>query len=186
MAGVAAIYAQALLQLADERGKRRAIIEDCVELARVLHEQPTLLTVLDDPRVGRDGAKRALAASLNGKIQVETLDLLRLLVDRNRLRDAAAIVSEVVRQAGVDEGVVHVVATTAASLSPAAAERLQQGMKRALGAGATVRGEVDPKLIGGLTLRVGDMLVDGSVRRQLSEMKNLMLSAPADQRLWDG
>ncbi|MBA3845101.1 MAG: ATP synthase F1 subunit delta [Planctomycetes bacterium] len=183
---VAGIYAQALIDLAEERGKRPAVVDDCRELARVLTEDASILAGLEDPRVGKERAKLALAEGLGTSIQKETLDLVRLLIDRNRLRDLPAIAREAVRLAERAAGVVHIAATTATELSPSARSALDAGLKRAFGPGVVLHAAVDAGLIGGVTLRVDDTFVDGSVRRQLSEMKNVILNAPVDQRLWEG
>jgi F-type H+-transporting ATPase subunit delta len=181
---VAAVYAQALLELADERGKRSAIVDDCRALAQSLSEQPELFSGVDDPRLGKHKAKDVLTKALDGKVQKETADLVRLLVDRNRIGDLKAIAGELVERAEKSAGVVHVTATTATDLSSDAQQHLQAGLKRALGNGVVLHSQTDPAIIGGLTLRVGDTYVDGSVRRQLSDMKSAILNAPVSATLW--
>lgn len=183
---VAAVYAQALLELADERGNRAAIVEDCRELQRTLNEQPDLFDGLEDPRVGKDRAKDVVNQALNGKVAREVADLVRLLIDRNRLRDLKSIVAEAVSRAERAAGVVHITATTAQPLSAQSESALTSSLKRAFGQGAVLHAETDPKLIGGLTLLVEGVHVDGSVRRQLANMKNLILNAPVSPGLWQG
>lgn len=184
-ASVAAVYAQALLELADERGARAAVVEDCRQLAAALHEQPRLLRELDDPKVAREQAKAVIAQAFAGKLRQETLDLLRLLVDRGRLGEVRAIARAVVDRAERAASVVHVTATTAEPMGAGVEGRLVAGLRTALGPGAVLHARVDPTLIGGLTLRIDDTLVDGSVRRQLAEMKNLILESPVRSDLWD-
>jgi F-type H+-transporting ATPase subunit delta len=75
--------------------------------------------------------------------------------------------------------------TTARAPSAAALEQLTAALRRVLGFGAVVQTSVDPALIGGLTMRVDDLFVDGSVRRHLGEMKNRILGAPVSDKLWD-
>ncbi len=186
---VAGVYAQALLELSDERGKRAGVVESCRGLAGT-SERDTALTQgliaqLDDPRLGKDKAKAALKASLAGKVEPEVSDLLLLLVDRNRLGDAQAILREVVRIADAQAGTVRVDVVTAQPLSAGASTRLADGLKRTLGPGAFVSASVDAKLIGGMTVRVGDVYVDGSVKRQLAEMKAKILEAPISENLWN-
>jgi F-type H+-transporting ATPase subunit delta len=183
---VASVYAQALLELADERGRRAEVVDDCRELVELLRQQPDVFAGLADPRVGKARAKDVLGIALNGKVKQETFDLVRLLVDRNRLRDLPAIAAEVIARAERQAGTVHVTATTAEALSSPAQSRLTDSLKRLLGQGVVLHTATDPSLIGGLTLRVADLYVDGSVRRQLAEMKSLILNAPLRPDLWDG
>jgi len=183
-ATVAAVYAQALLEVADEHGARVVVVEDCRELARVLAAHSDLLTSVQDPRVGKVRAKQALTAALSASIRSELMTLVLVLVDRNRLSDLPAILGEAVRRAEVDAGVVHVTATTASDLSGGARNQLASALATAIGPGVVLHTATDPALLGGVTLRIGDTYVDGSVRRQLSEMKSVMLSVPVDGRLW--
>jgi F-type H+-transporting ATPase subunit delta len=184
---VAAVYAQAVLDLADERGKRPDVVEDCRELARVFRENPQALAGLDDPRVGKDKAKAVLRQAFGSSISREIVDLVNLMIDRNRLRDIPAVIAEAVRLAEKAAGVVHVLATTAVPLSTTGQARLMDGLKRVLGQGVVLKTEIDPALIGGLTVRVEDMYIDGSVRRQLDAVKTKILEAPLiGGRLWEG
>lgn len=186
---VAGVYAQALLELADEKSRRDAVVESCRGLAGTTDRDAALSTALvaqlDDPRLGKDNAKRTLEGALAGKVEPEVLDLLKLLVDRNRLGDATAILREAVRIADAQAGRVRVDVVTAAPLSPASLARLDAGLKQTLGPGAAVVERVDSALIGGMTVRVGDVFVDGSVRRKLNDMKSKILDVPVGETLWD-
>ncbi len=176
-ATVPGVYAQGLLEVAAERGVQPAVIESCRALAEAL--APEALAALDDPRVGKIRAKEALAAVLKDHPQV-VIDLLRLLVDRNRLAEAPVILHEAVARAEAAAGVVRVRVTAARPLAAALTQRLIA----AVGGKADITEVVNPALIGGATVRVGDRLVDASVKRQLSEMHNRMINAPLSDALW--
>jgi ATP synthase F1 delta subunit len=182
-ATVAGVYATALLEVADERGNRAAVVRDCRDLPDVLPAEQ--LARLDDPRLGKKQAKETLVSILSGKTEKEVLDLLLLLVDRNRLPDAIAIAQEAVRLAEADVGLVHVKVTTATALSETTARTLGDQVGRVLGGSAQVTRTVDAQLIGGLTMRVGDVFIDGSVRRHLDEMRKRIIDTPLQaQQLW--
>jgi F-type H+-transporting ATPase subunit delta len=74
--------------------------------------------------------------------------------------------------------------TTAAPLSPESSAQVTDAMHRCFGANARVETSVDAALVGGLTIRSGDTLVDGSVRRSIADMKAAMLNAPVGAGLW--
>jgi F-type H+-transporting ATPase subunit delta len=182
-ATVAGVYAEALLELADERGKRTAVVESCRVLIDALDDES--ISQLDNPRIGKERALEALKAALTGKLEQEVLDLLLLLVERNRLADAPQIAGEAVRIAEAEVGLVRIQVTTAAPLATSGAANLGASIKRIFGPGALITTSSDPALIGGLTVRNGDLLVDGSVRRHLAEIKNSILTIPLTDRLWD-
>ena len=180
---VAGVYAQALLELADERGKRTAVVGSCRDLADLL--SAALIASLDDPRVGKAHAKEALKKALAGQVEAEVVDLLLLLIDRNRLADAPAIIAEAVRSAEVQVGLVRVRVTSAHPLTAAESGLIGERLKRALGPGVVIEAATDPALIAGMVLRFGDTQVDASVRRQLADMKQSILAAPVGTQLWD-
>lgn len=176
-ATVPGVYAQALLEVARERGTAAAVVAACQELAGAF--SAATLAELDDPRVGKARAKDALRGVLADRPK-EVVDLLALLVDRNRLADAPTILRETVRRAEAAEGVVRIKVVAARPL-PA---ELSQRLAAAVGGKADLAVAVDPSLIGGAMVRVGDRLVDGSVKRQLREMHNRMINAPLSDALW--
>jgi F-type H+-transporting ATPase subunit delta len=183
-ATVAGVYATALLEVADERGSRAQVVQDCRDLTDSLtHDH---LASLDDPRLGKVHAKAALTGLFTGKLAKETLDLLLLLVDRNRLADAPAIVRETVRLAEEQVGLKRIQVTTATPLSPAVTESLRLKLKERLqGSSVVMVSQVDPALIGGITFRLDDLFIDGSVRRHLGEMRRVMLAAPLpSKQMW--
>lgn len=181
-ATVAGVYAQALLELADERGKRTGVVESCREAADAL--TTALIAQLDDPRLGKAKAKDALRGALAGKVEQEVVDLLLLLIDRNRLPDAPSILAEAVRGAEAAVGLLHVHAVTAHPLTQSQRDLLTTRLKQDLGPGVILHASVDPTLIAGLTLRFGDTMIDASTRRMLAEMKQAILDAPVSAQLW--
>jgi F-type H+-transporting ATPase subunit delta len=176
-ATVSGVYAQALLDVAIERGTRAVVVDGCRDLATALTADA--LATLDDPRVGKARAKEALRAVLASQPK-EIIDLLQMLVDRNRLAEAPVILAEVVRRAEAADGFVNVRVVSARPLS----DDLSQRLVAAVGGKAKIAVAVEPSLIGGATVRVGDRLVDASVKRQLREMHNRMITAPLSDALW--
>jgi F-type H+-transporting ATPase subunit delta len=179
---VAGVYAASLLAVASDRGSTAAVIEACRILAKSLSVE--LIAELDSPRLGKAKAKAVLAAALTDA-PVEISDLLQLLVDRDRLADAPAILNEAVDRQEAAAGVRHVQVRTATPLTGIALERFQTRIRNQYGEQAVIDQTVDPALKGGLTVRVGDFYLDASVRRRLIEMKQRILSTPLrDDVLW--
>ena len=175
------VYASALIELARERGTIDAVIASCRKLAEAM--APEALRQLDNPRITRQDAKRVLGATVAQEPK-EITDLLQLLVDRNRLDQAAAIMHEVVRLYEEQQGIVHVHVTIAADFTEAFKQRVIERIRSRNGAGAILDLSIDPALIGGFTSRIGDQYVDASGRRVLAEMRRAMLATPLADSLW--
>jgi len=180
-ATVPGVYASALLAVARERGVVDAVVEASRELALAL--SPALLRGLDNPRVGKAKAKQALNESL-GAVPREVRELLLLLVDRNRLADAPAILAEVTTQHELDVGIVHVKLTTAVAIDDTLRDRLIDRIKNNQGALAVLDQSVDGSLIGGFTARIGDRYLDASVKRSVSDLRKSIEAVPLSDALW--
>lgn len=174
---VPAVYATALLELARERGSYEAVVAACRGLQADFPAQA--LADLDDPRIGKARAKELVRAAFAGQPR-ELVDFFQLLVDRNRLQDARAIVEEVDELDDAAKGVLEVFLSVAASLGQTARVRLEQSLRQRYGERFELITTVDPRLFAGFTLRVGDRFVDGSARRKLNEMKAMILATPLD------
>ena len=179
---VAGVYAQALLALADERGNLMQVVDDCREALDGL--SAGLLSQLNDPRLGKDKAKDVVRAAFTGKVSQEVVDLIQLLIDRNRLSDAPAIFAESIKLAEATLGLVRVHAVTTHPITASELNLLTDRLKKAIGPGVMVQASNDPALIAGLTLRFGDTMLDVSARRMLTDMKKTILTAPVGAQLW--
>lgn len=123
-------------------------------------------------KLGGASAKAALVTSLLGaKVSPQTLAIVRHIVQQPRghrigelLRNAAAIVAD---QAGLSVAVV----TSAAPIAPAQLTRLQKGLAASYGRELKLNLVVDPGIIGGLRVQVGDDVIDGTIARKLNDLR---------------
>jgi len=122
-------------------------------------------------KLGTDEAKSALVASLLGNASPQTVAIVRQLVLQPRgrrigelLRNAASIVAD---QAG--ESIATV--TSATPIGAAQLKRLQKGLAASFGRDLAINLVVDPSIIGGLRVQVGDDVIDGTVARKLAELR---------------
>jgi F-type H+-transporting ATPase subunit delta len=181
---IAGVYATALLELAHERGSYDAVVAGCRGLQADFPAQA--LADLDDPRVGKARAKECLR-SLFANQPKELVDFFQLLVDRDRLRDARAIVELVDDLDDAARGVTEVMLTVASPLGEQGLARLERSLRSRFGDKFELITSVEPALVAGFTMRVGDRFIDASSRRKFNEMRSAMLAAPLnDDQLWVG
>jgi F-type H+-transporting ATPase subunit delta len=168
---VARRYAQALYQEAEAAGKAERVDAD-VDTLRAGFEGSRELTRLFASPVVPVERKRAVADRLFAeRVDPLTLRLVRLLLDKGR----EALLPAVARAYGElrDEraGVVEAHVRTAFPLGPDEADDLRAALERSTGQKVRLRLEVDPALIGGLVVRVGDTVYDGSARHHLDRLR---------------
>ena len=174
MARAARRYARAIFELAQEEGK--ADQWSCqLALLRSVLEQPEARAVFDDPF--QTAARRMEAAGLLGieGIGPEAMNLLRLLVGSHRTKVIGEVVDQFEVLADEAAGRVRATATTAVELASVDRERISKKLADNLGKEVRLDVKVDPAILGGLVLQVGDRLIDASVAGKLSQLRRRVL-----------
>jgi len=174
---VARNYAEALFALGE---KHEAIEEfgDGIEfVARLIDENPDFRLFLATPRVSAEEKKDLIRKVFGNEIPGKLLNFLLITVDKGRQRRLRQIADEY--HALVDEhfGRVHVEVSVARSITDRTLETLQQGLSELLGKTVMPHVRVRPELLGGVVVRAGDTIYDGSLRRRLSGMRRRLLAA---------
>ncbi len=171
LAGVVAEnYAKALSDLAQESGQVDEIGQELAQLVELVHAQPDLAGLFAHKVI--DPARRARTIETLFKDRVSPIVLSTLLVlnRKGRLEALPAIGAAYDRLAKEKRGEVDVDVYTAKPLSPAQAEKVAAGISRSLGKKAILQQHTDPKLIGGLKVRIGDKLIDSSIAARLRKL----------------
>jgi F-type H+-transporting ATPase subunit delta len=174
--GVAAKrHAQAVFQLALERGELEKWLEDLKTIATTLSE-PQLMAILESPKVHLDEKMDLISRCLPGVGQL-ALNLVYLLVARRRLRLIDQIVSEYQRLADAYQGLEHAEVTTAIPLDEEDKKRLSERLAELTGTRIMLTTKVDPDVIGGFVVRIGDRLIDGSTKNKLDSLRKSLVEA---------
>jgi len=173
----AVIYAQSLLELAEEKGQTDAIGTDLASLADAIANDPGLKLFTIDPSVSMGQRSALLKRAFEGKISPLLLNFLGVLNAKGRLNVLTEISDAYQHLQDEKNGKIEVDVTVAQRLSQDQLDLVQQKVSSALGKKAVVQQFVDDSIIGGLTLRVEDKLIDASVKYQLEAMKEQLLAA---------
>jgi F-type H+-transporting ATPase subunit delta len=147
-----------------------------LDLAAGVLEDPVVARGLNDPTVATDVREQALQAGFGGQVNGPVLNLLRLLVRRGRIEDLPRVAAEFRRLDNIRLGITPARAVSAAPLKPAEVRALTARLEQMTGGRIELEQEVDPSLLGGLVVRVGDRLIDGSVRGRLERLRNQLVS----------
>ncbi len=171
-------YARAVFELAQEQ---KAIDAWSGRLAavRALLEVPELAAVLANRAIPGDERANLLRAAAQSTLDDDALHLAELLLENGRLGQVDGIVDEFDRLVDAAEGRVRATATTAVELSEDERRRLEQDLADRFGGKVKLETAVDPDILGGLVVRVGDHLVDASVRTRLQQLRRRLATAGA-------
>ena len=174
MAGSASRYARAVFELASEES---SIDEWSRELAliRVVLADPTVRAILANPSVSLESRLKAVDGLDLPGIGAQGLNLMRLLAARRRVEQMDEIVEHFEVLADDAAGRVRASVTTAIPLSEEERKKLAGDLSAQLGKDVRLVAEVDPAILGGLLLQVGDRLTDASVAGRLDQLRRRVL-----------
>lgn len=167
---VARRYAQAVLELALEGNNLAEWQRDLEALAQVWGET-RISARLDDPKLGRTRRMEEARAALQGRINPLALNLVLLLVDRGRAGLIPQIAAAFDRLERERERRVTAHVISAIPLTDVQQQRLIQQLSRRTDRTVDLEMRVDPSIIGGLIVRVGDQLIDASVAGRLRRIE---------------
>lgn len=173
---IAKRYATALMELGSEAGQLEQLVEEVAKVAGAYDTSKELRAVFDDPLVGI-AAKKAILADVASHLGVSqtTKNAVGLLLDRRRIRALPAIAERLREMADLKRGVVRAEVMTAMPLPEEYFERIQRELERITGSRVALDRKLDPTLICGVVVRVGDTVYDGSLVARVRQMKDTML-----------
>ncbi|MEM8680500.1 MAG: ATP synthase F1 subunit delta [Planctomycetota bacterium] len=180
---VGKIYAQALLGAAGSPSVADTTLSELGQLVNdVFAKAPQLEALLGSPRVSVDEKIGLLDKALSAQISPELLKFLKVVCQHDRLDCLRAIYREACSLQNREKGVLEVEMVTASAADPALVQNVKEALANKLGAKIDLRTSTDPNLIGGVMVRVGDKVLDASVKSKLKLVRAQAVSA-ASQRI---
>jgi F-type H+-transporting ATPase subunit delta len=173
--GLAGRYAQALFELATERGALDAVAGDLATVRQMLGESADLVRLVRSPVIKRDAAARAIGALAQGAgFNVLTGNFLGLLARNRRLFELSAMIAAFQRLLADSRGEIAAEVVSATPLAERHIAAVADALKAATGAKVALSTRVDPALLGGMIVRVGSRMVDSSLRTKLQKLELAM------------
>jgi F-type H+-transporting ATPase subunit delta len=168
-------YAEAAFQVAQRDGTLETWRAELDEAAAVTADEQ-VERMLANPAVALE-TRLEMAQSIFGKVVSKpVLNLIGLMLRRGRIDQLTRVAAEFRRLDNARQGITLATATSAAPLSPEDVRALTARMEQFTGGRVELDLQVDPSLLGGLVVRVGDRLIDGSVRGRLERLRNQLVS----------
>jgi len=173
---VARVYAQALFDAAGDAGAVEPVGRDLGDFVAALAASASLRDVLADPQVDTS-AKQRILAEITREGQPLVANTLQLLLERGRFGLVAELRAAYEALAAIAADLVKVEVTSAVELTAAARQKIAARVAGTAGRRVELAARVDPDIIGGLVLRVGDVIVDGSVQARIRQLRRRLATA---------
>ena len=171
-------YAKSILQLAEERKEVERIHQDFELIEATCESNPDFLNMLRSPLISSAKKQTILDLVFKGNLAEMTKQLIEIIVRKKRERylyDIAVRFGELYdRTHNITRGIL----TSAAPLSEEQRKTIKEMVEKQLQTTFKMEEKIDPELIGGFTLKVGDLLFDGSTSARLRDLKKEFLSNP--------
>ncbi len=175
VSGLAARYAAALFDLADERRILDEVASDLRQLRAMVQASPDLLRLIRSPILSRDEQSKGIGA-LAGASGLSSLvrDFLAVVARNRRLFAVPAMIEAFLAELAARRGEVTAEVIAAQPLSDAQHSALNEQLRRSVGSRISIDVRVDPGLIGGLVVKLGSRMVDGSIKSKLQRLQLAM------------
>ena len=170
------VYAEALLEAAKDEKRLDRVRKDFDEFAAALEGSEELQRFLQNPQIESETKRQALE-DLLAKSDELFLNLVRVLVDKNRIAELDQVHEEWGRLLAREERVLELELTTAVELSDKEAARVVKQIEETSGRSVVATRTVDPDLIGGLVVQAGSRRLDASVRGRLEQLREKLITA---------
>ena len=174
-ASLAGRYAIALFELANEQKQLDAVGESLAALKQALADSDDFRALTTSPLIGRDQAMRAVAASAGAmKLDPITTNFLGVLAKNRRLAQLGNVIRAFNLLAARHRGEITAEVTSAHKLDDGQVDAIRKNLRTRYGADIAVDLSVDPAILGGLVVKIGSRMIDGSIRTKLNTLAQAM------------
>jgi F-type H+-transporting ATPase subunit delta len=172
---IARVYAKAFMEVAAKSKDATALVDEVGSLVNdVLSRFPQLEDTLRSALISAEDKEQSLDRMLSGRASPLMLNFLKVLARHDRLAILRPIASILKKLDAERRGLTDVEVRVATPIDAALQSEIQNRLRKALGGEPVLHVEVDPSLIAGMVIRVGDRVYDGSVNTQLENARRAM------------
>ena len=192
MAERTAGYAAAIYELATAEGDLPRVEAELSSIARAIDASADLRSTLTDPALPLERKRAVIDDLLGTRASRTTITAINMVAGLNRFGELGEIARHLSVRSAASVGKKLAEVRSAVELDAATVQRLAAALEKQTGSAVEVRTVVDPSIMGGIVTRVGDTVIDGSVRSQLDSLRQalrnqyclLYTSDAADDYFW--
>ena len=168
---VAKVYGDALFAAALEAGRMDEMYEEICELRKILGENEDLQKLLDNPKIIREEKESVIENIFRGRVSDEIVELMKLMIAKGRYSQIESVFDYVIGLVKEEKKIGIAYIATAVELSEAQKEAVMQRLLQTTKYESfEMNYQVDASLIGGMVIRIGDRVVDTSIKTKLYEL----------------
>ena len=164
-------YAEALFRIVQAEGELETVEDELYRFGKLLESNHELKQALSDRKVARAERLQILEELLADKVSPHTISLVSFVVEQGRARQLPQILDELASIAAEARESVVAEVRSAVPLDQKQQTQMAQALSKATGKKVEVKNLVDPTVVGGVVAKVGETVIDGTVRRRLEQLK---------------
>jgi F-type H+-transporting ATPase subunit delta len=168
---VETVYAEALFELAREQGNTESVGKELAVLSTLFADNPDMVKVLGVPTIDGEEKANFIDKIFKGKVSDVTYNFIRLLTDKKRVSYLSSISDGFRDRVNDMNNVVEITVTSAAPLSADMRAKLKAKLEAAYKKSVTLAETVEPGILGGVIVRYGNTVLDGSVKTKLDVIR---------------
>jgi F-type H+-transporting ATPase subunit delta len=165
-------YAEALFGVARAEGTLGEVEDELFRFSQTLQGNDELRTALTDAGIPAARRQQIVEDLLGGRASSTTVALVSMVVGTGRARQLPSIIQKLVEMSAAEANKEVAEVRSAVPLTDDQRTRLAKALGQATGKDVEVKVVVDPSVLGGIVAKVGDTVIDGSVRRRLDQLRN--------------
>ena len=168
-------YALALYEVAKEKNKVDEYINDLREICDLIENNKDFYEVVKHPQISTKNKKRTFINIFKGKIDEELLSFLLILIEKDRILYLREKLNQMEKIDLERKNILSAVVKPAVPLLESEISDLQEKLEKQYNKKIIMATEIDKSLLGGVYVRVGNDVIDGTIKSKLEEMKDIML-----------
>jgi len=169
---VSKTYSEALFEVALESNTIDSLRDELKFVVATFNEYPKLYEIMLTPKVNIDEKKAVFNETFGDKISDELHNFVKILFDKKRGSDIKDIYAAFSDRVDAHNGIVNVIVETVVEVNETQMENLTTKLKAITGKEVRIVNKISPDVLGGMVVRIGDKIIDGSVKRKLEELKD--------------
>ncbi len=167
---VSKTYSEAIFDVAIEEGRLDDIQREFEFVANTLTEYPEFYEIICTPKIGNAEKKTVILEAFENHISQTLLNFLKIIIDKKRGTDILDIIKDFDRRVDAHKNIVKAKVESVIPLTEEQLETLKGNLNKLTGKEVLLSNQINPALLGGISIQMGDRVIDGSVKFKLEGM----------------